>query len=116
MENIGVEPTTSYMPCLKIRAESNRTDSETTALNTQKIKPDLILPDYSVTKIDPAFCKKLKAEPATAKEPVILTTTCNKPEEVTEEIMAEDVLPNPLNLRDLVDKVAYWIKKWRSIL
>lgn len=91
--------------------EVQLTSSETIALNIQTVKPDLILLDDWAIKIDPKFCNRLKKEPVIAEVPIILTTTQSNPEPLAEKLMADDVLPKPFELEDLVAKVAYWLKK-----
>lgn len=87
------------------------TNSNVFDINISKCKPDLILLDYRLTKPScPSLLDILRSRNDNEQVPVILTTTENQPEKIAHEVDADDVLPKPFDLDDLVQKVSYWVK------
>ncbi len=83
-------------------------------------KPDLILLDLSIPKIDGfEVCRRLKSQEDFKSIPVVaLTAHAMKGDrEKTLEVGFEGYIPKPINVRELPDQVKSYLKgRWESIL
>jgi DNA-binding response OmpR family regulator len=76
----------------------------------ERFKPDLILLDVWMSGEDGRIiCKQLKSKTLTKHIPVIMISATSYIEESTKKAGAEDFLPKPFHLDDLLHKVEQYI-------
>ncbi len=79
----------------------------------QKLKntPDLIILDVLLSGTDGRYiCKKLKSQKHTKHIPVIMISAHPDAKETAFEAGADDFIPKPFEMNDLLEKVAQYIK------
>jgi two-component system, OmpR family, phosphate regulon response regulator PhoB len=80
-------------------------------LNTLKEqRPDLVLLDDRLPgEYGHVLCAKLKANPETQEIPVILVSAARNLEQIAYECKADDFLPKPFDLKDLIAMVKHYV-------
>ena len=72
--------------------------------------PQLILLDIRLSDgYGHLLCEDLKADPATQSIPVILISAADNLEKIARDCHADDFLPKPFDMNDLLQKVKYYI-------
>lgn len=81
-----------------------------TIVKIEQFKPDLILLDVWMSGEDGrVICKQLKSKELTRDIPVIMISATSYIEESTRKAGAEDFLPKPFQMEDLLTKVERYI-------
>lgn len=105
----------AILDCLQIILEDAAYTVETssngeTIPKIEKFKPDLILLDVWMSGEDGRnICRKLKSKALTKNIPIIMISATSYIEESTRLAGAEDFLPKPFHMNDLLTKVEQYI-------
>lgn len=76
-------------------------------MDVYKYSPSLILLDYWLYKaLGGTICEELKANSKTCSIPIILTSTIINIKDIATCCKADDALPKPFDIQDLVEKVS----------
>ncbi len=87
-------------------------DGEEGLMKARNIKPDLILADIMMPKMDGIeMCRQIKADPLLKNIPVVMVTTKGDPEKVEQAFLAgcSDYLTKPIDKLELIRKVEKYI-------
>jgi chemosensory pili system protein ChpA (sensor histidine kinase/response regulator) len=77
-------------------------------------KPDLILMDLRMPRLDgETATQAIKSNPATSSIPIILVTAEQVSKERLKVISANEMLPKPFRVPLLLERVRYWISRYR---
>lgn len=105
----------AILDCLQIILEDAEYKVETSANGdtipkVKRFKPDLILLDVWMSGEDGrSICKYLKNQSATKNIPIIMISATSYIEESARKAGAEDFLPKPFQMNDLLTKVEQYI-------
>lgn len=76
----------------------------------REFKPDLILLDIMMPGIDgKEVTKILKRNQETSKIPIIILSALNNPDQMAQDIGADDFLAKPFDISDLTDKIKRYL-------
>lgn len=105
----------AILDCLQIILEDANYTVETSANGDtipkiERFKPDLILLDVWMSGQDGrTICRQLKSKEITKNIPIIMISATSYIEESTREAGAEDFLPKPFQMDDLLMKVEQYV-------
>ena len=88
------------------------TDGEEGLAKARALKPDLILADIMMPKMDGIeMCRQIKSDPDLKEIPVVMVTTKGEPEKVEQAFLAgcSDYLTKPIDKLELIKKVEKYI-------
>jgi len=115
---ILIEDEAELVQLMKMRLMANNYevfvayDGEDGLKKIQQDKPDLVLLDIIMPKVDGlTLCKTLKANSSTKGIPIIIVSASggNNLEKNCKDAGADDVIRKPFEANDLLDKIKKWL-------
>lgn len=78
----------------------------------KKEKPDLLLLDIWMSGVyGTTICKNLKSHERTKDIPIIMCSANRHTERLTKECKADDFIPKPFEMRELLEKVERYLER-----